>query len=364
MSQRGHRRESNASAAAGTSTRPGVLAAAQAGDERSFESLIEPHRRELHLHCYRMLGEVHDADDAFQESLLRAWRGLGRFEPRAPLRAWLYRIATNVCLTTLESRRANQGRSMPSRRSPSDEAPGHLGPYPDRLLDQVPAAEHEPGVAVEHAERVGLAFVAAVQLLTARQRAVLLLRDVLGFTAREVSSLLDTSVAAVNSARQRAHATLEQARSTGNIARPHSPTSDDTERELVRSFAHAWREADVDRLVQLLVHDALLAMPPQPLRVVGRDNVAAFLVSAPAGGQLDRLRLVEARANDQPVLAAYLLDLASGRAHAYAILVLALDGGAITSITRFGDPRLFDRLGLPRTVADTPAATWVDRATR
>lgn len=363
MSQREHHRESTAGAVAGTSARPGVLAAAQAGDERSFEVLIEPYRRELHLHCYRMLGEVHDADDALQEALLRAWRGLGRFEPRAPLRAWLHRIATNVCLTMLASRQADQGRSVPSRRSPIDEGPGHLGPYPDRLLDHVPATERGPGLEVEHAERVGLAFVAAVQLLPARQRAVLLLRDVLDFSAREVSSLLDTSVAAVNSALQRARATLERARSTEHVARPHSLTPNDAQRELVRNFAHAWREADVDGLVQLLVHDALLTMPPQPLRLVGRDDVAAFLVSAPAGGQLGRLRLVEAAANRQPVLAAYLLDPASGRAHAYALLVLALDGGAITSITRFGDPRLFARLGLPRTVDDTPEASWADGAT-
>lgn len=358
---REHHRGSAKGAVSGTSARPAaqqdVLASAQAGDERSFELLIEPYRRDLHLHCYRMLGEVHDADDALQESLLRAWRSLSRFEPRAPLRAWLYRIVTNVCLTTLASRQTDRGGSASFRRPPIDEASAHLGPYPDRLLDQVPAAEYEPGVALEHAERVGLAFVAAVQLLPARQRAVLLLRDVLDFSAREVSGLLDTSVAAVNSALQRARSTLERERSTGHFARSHSPSSTDAERELVRDFAHAWRQADVDGIVRLLVRDALLTMPPQPLRVVGCDSVAAFLVSAPAGGQLDRLRLVEATANRQPVLAVYLLDPASGQAPTYAILVFALDGGAITSITRFGDARLFARLGLPQTVEDTSEAT-------
>ena len=294
------------------------------GDQRAFEELTAPLRRELFLHCYRMLGSLHDADDALQETMLRAWNGLERFEPRAPLRAWAYRIATNVCLTML------------ARRRPE------LQPLPDEMLNA--HGPQEPG-ADAHAERretVELAFVAAVQALPPRQRVVLLLRDVLGWSAREVAELLETSVAGVNSALQRARSTLDREREAGTLTRPHVPPADEAERELVRRFIEAWQASDVDGLVRLLADDALLTMPPQPIRVEGRDALGEFLRTRPAGGRLERFRLVPARANGQPAVGLYL----DGEAH--AVMTLSLDGaGAIAGLTRFGDPSLFAAFGLP-----------------
>jgi RNA polymerase sigma-70 factor (TIGR02960 family) len=309
-----------------------LLEAAQAGDEQAFERLTAPFGRELHAHCYRMLGSLHDADDALQETLVRAWNGLGRFEPRAPLRAWMYRIATNVCLTAADRR---------SRRAlPQDDLP-ELEPFPDRLLDE-PAG---PEARAEERETIELAFVAAVQLLPPKQRAVLLLRDVLGWSAREVAELLETSVPSVTSALQRARATLEGERRAGRLARSHAPPPDAVERELVRRFVEAWQASDVDAIVGLLAEDALLTMPPLPIRVSGRDAVGEFLRTRPAGGRLDRFRLAETRANRQPSLALYLEEDGVHRAH--AVMTLALDGDRIAGLTRFGDVRLFERFGLP-----------------
>jgi RNA polymerase sigma-70 factor, ECF subfamily len=287
------------------------------------ELLAAPLRRELHLHCYRMLGSLHDADDALQETLLRAWRARDSFEPRAPVRAWAYRIATNVCLTALE------------RRERRKEDPlAHLEPFPDRLLAG-PEADAEAREAVE------LAFVAAVQLLPPRQRAVLLLRDVLGWSAREAAELLDTSVASVNSALQRARATVEREHREGRVGRAHAPAAGEVERELVRRFVAAWHAADVDAIAALLAEDALLTMPPLPLRVAGREAIGEFLRTRPAGGRLERFHLVETAANGRPAVALYL----DGEAH--AVMTLGLQDGEIAALTRFGDPRLFERFGLP-----------------
>jgi RNA polymerase sigma-70 factor (ECF subfamily) len=302
-----------------------LLDAALAGDEQAFERLTGALRREIYLHCYRMLGSLDDADDAVQETLVRAWRALARFEPRAPLRAWLYRIATNVCLSALE------------RRARRREEP-RLDPFPDRLLDEV--APGPDAYAVER-ESVQLAFVAAVQVLPPRQRVVLLLRDVLDWSAREVADLLETSVASVNSALQRARAGLEREREAGLLTKAHSPPESEVERRLVRRFVEAWQATDVDGLVALLAEDALLTMPPLPLRVAGSDAIGEFLSTRPAGGQLHRFRLVETRANRQPAVALYL----DGEAH--AVMTMALDGGEIAALTRFGEPRLFPRFGLP-----------------
>jgi RNA polymerase sigma-70 factor (ECF subfamily) len=336
-----------------TQTEIDSLVAARMGDEVAFEELTGPFQRELHVHCYRMLGALPDADDALQETLLRAWRQLDRFEPRAPFRAWLYRIATNVCLTTLARRaRRNEVAAadlevvLTNGRPPEGE-PMHLEPYPDRLLDELAPATPGPEATVEREESVELAFVAAVQLLPPRQRATLLLRDVIGYTTAEVATMLATSVAGVNSALQRARATLERERHAGRITRAHARTDGAIEQPLVRRLIDAWHAADVGAIVSLLTEDALLTMPPEPERYVGRDVLCSFFATVPAGGRLDRFRLVPTRANRQPAVAAYLRDGDDGVYWAHAVVVLAIQGEAIASIVRFADPDLFARFCLP-----------------
>ncbi len=313
------------------------LEQARAGDERAFERLLDPHRAPLHRHCYRMLGDVYDADDALQETVTRAWRHLTGFEPRAPFRAWLYRIATNVCLSAIsaDTRRRDREIPMTTDAEPLDEALAHLTPY---------AEVH--GSAAADDETLQLAFIAAGQLLPPRQRAVLLLRDVLDFSAREVAAMLETSSQAVNSALQRAHATVERERDAGQLARPHEPASAAVERDLARRFATAWQSADIDGLVRLISEDALLTMPPEPLRVVGRAAVGEFLAAGPFSDPARGFTARETRANDQPAVALHRQDSESYRFSPYAILALSLRGEEVASITRFADPRLFPRLGL------------------
>jgi RNA polymerase sigma-70 factor (ECF subfamily) len=313
-----------------------LLAAARGGDERAFAGLLEPHRRVLHVHCYRLLGSLHDADDALQETALKAWRGIGGFEPHGSFRAWLYRIATNVCLRALE-RRSRQPELLDPEEA---EAVLHLQPYPDRLLES----------EVEERESIGLAFVTVMQLLPSRQRAVLVLRDVLGWSAREVAELLGDSVASVNSALQRGRERLERERTAGRLARDHTPASRDTEALIIERFLAAWEAVDVDAIVDLLADDAVMTMPPEPLRVVGRRDIGDFLRTVPAAGALEKIRLLATRANGQPALAAYLLN-DSGEFEPYGVMVLALEGQSVASITGFaGQPELFPQLGLPAMV--------------
>jgi RNA polymerase sigma-70 factor (ECF subfamily) len=307
-----------------------LFAAARAGDERAFVELTSPHRAALHRHCYRLLGSVHDADDALQETLLRAWRAIDRFEPRAPVAAWLYRIATNVCLRTLEQ----------ARRTPAP-VDAHLEPYPDLATE---GADSE----AEAREAIGLAFVAAMQLLPPRQRAVLVLRDVLDWSAREVAELLDESVAAVNSLLQRARERLAREREERTLARMHAPASGEVEAAVMRRFQAAWEAVDIDAIVELLAEDALMTMPPEQLRVAGGAEIAAFFATVPLGGRLDRIRLLAARANGQPVLGAYADEDGRGVFPAYGVMVFALEGDRIAGITGFARrPELFARLGLP-----------------
>jgi RNA polymerase sigma-70 factor (TIGR02960 family) len=304
-------------------------------DEESFQALVEPHRRALHLHCYRMLGSIHDADDALQETLLRAWRGIDRFEPRSPIAAWLQTIATNVCLTALGRR--ERRRELPASELEEEawnERLLHLQPYPDQLLDDL-----------VRRESVELAFVTAVQLLPPKQRAVLLLRDVLGWSAKETADALGDSVAAVNSALQRARATIERARSLG--AREHRPEAATNERDLLRRFMEAWDAADVDGIVQLLARDAVMTMPPEPMYASGSQAIGAFFATVPAGGRLEEIRLVLTAANRQPALAAYLRDPVDGVYRAYGVMVFAFAGEAISGIVGFADASLFERFGLP-----------------
>jgi RNA polymerase sigma-70 factor (ECF subfamily) len=313
-----------------------LLAAASAGDEQAFVHLTAPLRRRLHAHCYRMLGSVHDADDALQETMLRAWRGIERFEPRAELSSWLYRIATNVCLRMLEQR---------GRREAIVDA--YLQPYPDALLDP-----ETPEQEAERRETIGLAFVAAMQLLPPRQRAALVLRDVLGWSARETADALDISVPAANSALQRARGRVDDEQRAGTLARAHRPADERTEQALMRRFVDAWEAVDVEGLTRLLASDALMTMPPEPMHVVGPAEIGGFFATVPMEGRLDLIRLLDARANGQPALAAYVREPGAASSRAYGLMVFALEGGRIAGITGFaGYPELFPRFGLPLELA-------------
>jgi RNA polymerase sigma-70 factor, ECF subfamily len=310
-----------------------LLAAATAGDEEAFVQLTAPLRRRLHVHCYRMLGSVHDADDALQETMLRAWRGIGRFEPRAELSSWLYRIATNVCLRMIEQR----GR----RDSASIDA--YLQPYPDGLLEPVTPEEE-----AERRETIGLAFVTAMQLLPPRQRAALVLRDVLGWSAREAADLLGVSVAAANSALQRARDRVESERREGSLARVHRPIDERAEAALMRRFVEAWEAVDIERLTALLADEALLTMPPDVMRIVGPAEIAGFFATVPMDGRLELIRLQPTRANGQPALAAYVQESDGEPFRAYGIMVFAVEGDRIGGITGFaGYPELYPVFELP-----------------
>ncbi|MBP2053873.1 RNA polymerase sigma-70 factor (ECF subfamily) [Streptomyces griseochromogenes] len=333
-----------------------TLDRARAGDGEAFRELTEPYRRELQVHCYRILGSVQDAEDTVQETLLAAWRGLGGFRERASVRAWLYRIATNRCLNALRDTGRRPRPAQPARR-PLDvpeptrrSEPAWFEPYPDALLEDLPDTAPGPEARYETREALALSFVAGLQHLPPRQRAVLVLRDVLGFPAAEVADLLDSSGVSVNSALQRARTALggeRPARDRERAPLPRSPR----ERELVGRFVDALENSDVDRLVALLTEDAWLTMPPEPLAYQGPTAIAGFYQALPWwGGQA--LRLLPTRANGQPAFGSYLLDPHSPIAHAYGLVVLTLEGDRISSVTRFGDNGLFPLFGLPRTLRD------------
>ncbi len=316
-----------------------LVEAARRGDEAAFGDLISPHERALHLHCYRLLGSLHDADDALQETMLNAWRGISAYEPRAHLSSWLYRIATNVALRMIER-----------RADPPDPIDLHLQPYPDHLLDELAGPDGDPEAAAIQAEGIGLAVVAAIQLLPARQRAVLVLRDGLGWRAQEVAELLGCTVAAANSSLQRARATIAREHELGTLARRHAPASRGDEERVVRRFREAWAAVDVPAIVTLLTDDALMTMPPVAMRLVGVEPIAEFFATQPAGGHLDRIELVETRANRQPALVSYSDEAGGGVGAAYGVMVLAIEGSRIAGFTGFPwDLDLFGRLGLPLT---------------
>ena len=321
----------------GTETPPAdLLQAARGGDSRAFQALVAPHLRVLHLHSYRMLGSYGEAEDAVQETLLRAWQGLAGFEGRAPLLHWLYRITTTTCLKMIRDR----------RREPATTADvAWLQPYPDTLLDQIATADADPAGIAERRESVALAFIAALQLLPASQRAVLILRDVLAWPARDVASLLDTSVAAVNSALQRARATLAAANPAAAASRPLSRG----ERRVLDAFVRAWQACDIPALAALLRDDVTLTMPPQGIQITGRHPVADFFSTVPAAGRLDLIQLVTTRANGHPSLAAYLPGDRTSGCRGYGIMVITVAGGQIATITGFPDPALFPVFGLPLT---------------
>jgi RNA polymerase sigma-70 factor (TIGR02960 family) len=328
---------------------------ARAGDGEAFRRLTGPHRRELQVHCYRMLGSVQDAEDALQETMLAAWRGLDGFEGRASLRTWLYQVATSRCLNAL---RAARRRPEPAPYDPGAELPEPtrlgevtwLQPYPDELMAGLADRDPGPEARYERREAISLAFVTALQLLPPRQRAVLILRDVLGFRASETAAMLETTQESVTSALKRARATIAAQDPGGrDTARPPEPGSA-AERELTERFTRAFETRDLDALVALLADDVRVAMPPVPLEYHGRDLAARFFaVTAFRPGRSWRLR--PARANGQPAFAVYNPDPHSAIAHANGLLVVTLAGDRVSGLTRF-DNAVLGWFGFPRTVPD------------
>jgi RNA polymerase sigma-70 factor (ECF subfamily) len=335
-----------------------LLERARGGDEAAFAGLVDRFSGELKLHCYRIVGSVQDAEDLVQETLLAAWRGLDRFEGRASLRSWLYRIATNRCLNALrDGRGRTRERGAPPEGTPAPPQPTRLRdpvwlePYPDTLLDGLVDRAPQPGARYETREAIGLAFVVALQRLPPRQRAVLVLRDVLAFRAREVAEMLGTSEVAVNRTLQRARATIEQ--TTPPAGREAAPLPGSrAERELVARFTASFEAGDIPGILALLTHDAVLTMPPEPLEYEGTHAIGRFLSTVPAGGALERFRLVPTRANGQPAFGCYLRDPRAPIRHAYGLMVLTLSGNQITAITGFPDTTVFRSFGLPRTLPD------------
>jgi RNA polymerase sigma-70 factor (TIGR02960 family) len=329
-----------------------TLSRARAGEENAFRELVDPYRAELQLHCYRILGSLQDAEDQLQETLVAAWRGLESFEGRASLRAWLYRIATNRCLNALRDRRRRpQEVRMVDPPEPTRRAePIWLDPYPDVLLEGLADAAPGPDARYETRESVGLAFVAALQHLPPRQRAALVLRDVLGFHTAEAAEMLDSSEASVKGALQRARVTLDERMPAGG--RERAPLSRSArERELLGRFAAAVERGDVDSMVSLLTDDAWVTMPPEPYEYQGRQAIGRFLEDRQARRGAN-LRLVPTRANGQPAFACYLPDARAAITRAYALFVLTLEGDRISAITWFGDRSLFPHFGLPRTLPE------------
>ena len=325
-----------------------LLDKARAGDQAAFSELVARYETGIRLHCYRMLGSFHDAEDVTQEVLVRAWRHLGSFDGRSSLHTWLYRIATNRCLTS-RARRVPEAPAGAAFAPPPPNAPeaevADLQPFPDAYLGGL--VPQEPGAVYDLRESVSLAFLTVIQLLPARQRAVLLLRDVLGFSAAETAQQLEMTVAGVNSALQRARAALEPHRASGRIPGKPRPAGDESERRLIGRYVAAWHANDVPALLSLLREDALLTMPPFPAAYGGRHAIGKFLRSVPAGGRLDQITLVPARANLQPAVAAYIGDNDGGGCSAYGIMVLTVDGDHIIEITGFADPALFKAFCLP-----------------
>ena len=330
-----------------------TLDRAREGDEQAFRDLTDPHRRELQVHCYRILGSVQDAEDMVQETLLAAWRGLAGFEERASLRSWLYRIATNRSLNWLRDSDRRPKSMLGADGWPDMPEPTRVGepiwlqPYPDSLLEGLPDRADGPEARYETKEAVGLAFVSGLQRMAPMQRAVLVLRDVLGYRAAEVAGMLDSTEAAVSSALQRARATMEEApaRPEG-AALPDSPA----ERELLSRFADAFERTDVDALVALMTDDAWVRMPPERYEYQGHAAIAEFIRTRSIWQPGVRLQVVPTRANGQPAFGYYVRDAQTGIARAAGLMVLTLEGDRVSALTRFGDTGVFPFFGLPRTV--------------
>ena len=334
--------------------RSGLIARARTGDSEAFAELTEPYRRELQVHCYRMLGSFQDAEDAVQETMLAAWQGLGNFtEDRASLRTWLYKIATNRCLNALRSARRRPAKEWDVPRVEPPE-PTRLGevvwlqPYPDALLDDAAGAPPGPEARYEQAEAISLAFVTALQVLPPRQVAVVILRDVLGFHAREVADMLEVTVESVTSALKRARSSLQRRLPPGDGHQPPPAAASPAEEAIVAKFVSAWESADLNALVALLTDDVFVSMPPMPFEYQGRDMVARFCASLFGAGR--SFDLVPARANGQPAFGAY-LRTPDGIRHGTGLYVLTLAGGRICAMTRF-EASVLPWFGLPRSLPD------------
>jgi RNA polymerase sigma-70 factor (TIGR02960 family) len=328
-----------------------TLARARDGDEEAFRELTDPYRRELQLHIYRIVGSAQDAEDVLQETLVAAWRGLDRFEGRASFRAWLYRIATNRSLDALRAsrRRPEDLMRMTEVPEPTRRAePIWLQPYPDVLLEGIPDEAPGPEARYETREAIALAFIVGLQQLPPRQRAVLVLRDVLGFRAAEVAEMLETSEASVNSLLRRARAAFETRLPAAGRERAPLPSSK-VEQEVVGRLADAFEAGDIDGVVALLTDDAWLTMPPEPYEYQGHAAVAAFLEDR-AVRRGASLRLVPTRANGQPAFGCYFPVPQTTIARPYGLLVLTLEGEQISAMTWFADSSVFPLFGLPRTL--------------
>lgn len=341
-----------------------LLARARAGDGDAFGELTEPFRRELHVHCYRILGSVQDAEDVMQETMVAAWRGIARFEGRSSLRMWLYRIATNQCLNSLRGsvRRVTRSRQraegqmgqmmgpmgqMPPLPEPAtDNEPLWLEPYPDVMLDELADTSPGPAARYEARESISLAFIAALQHLPPRQRATLVLRDALGFRAAETADILGCTLDAVNGSLKRARASVTGLLPADGLSRAPLPGSP-VERELLARFTDAFERGDVDALVAMLTDDTWLTMPPLPFGYRGREAAAHLLSVVSFRGGSRRFRLVAARANGQPAFGCYITDAQAPIAHAHGLIVLTLNGDRIAGVTRFLDNSVLPRFGLP-----------------
>jgi RNA polymerase sigma-70 factor, ECF subfamily len=317
-----------------------LLDAARGGDEDAFRRLVEPHRGELHAHCYRMLGSIHDAEDAYQDAMLRAWRGLSGLEDRGSLRAWLYRISTNTSLDAIARR---PKRVLPVDYGPAadpHDGPGEpivesiwVEPYPDEKLG-IEDGYAGPEARYEQREAVELSFIAALQHLPANQRAILILREVLGFSAKEVAESLETTVASVNSGLQRARKAVDERLPEQSQQATLRSLGDDGLREVVDRYVDAWERNDVDTVVELLAEDATFAMPPLATWFGGRDEIEVFLAGSPLSGDW-RWRVVRTRSNGQPALAYYSWDEEEAGYMPFALNVLALRGNRIKEVTAF-----------------------------
>jgi RNA polymerase sigma-70 factor (TIGR02960 family) len=320
-----------------TAMRADLISRARAGDGDAFRELIEPHRRELQVHCYRMLGSFQDAEDALQDTLLAAWQNFGGFEARSSLRTWLYRIATNRCLNARRSasRRPAKEWDVPGVEPPEPSRLGEvvwLEPFSDALLAGTIDVPLGPEARYRQTESISLAFVTGLQLLPPRQLAVLILRDVLGFRGNEVADMLDTTVESVNSALKRARASMQRRRAPAADREPAPAANSPSEDAIVNKFISAWESADLDSLVALLTDDVFISMPPMPFEYEGRDLVARFCAGIFGAGR--RFDLVRTRANGQPAFGAYLRS-SSGVSHGIGLYVLTLNGDQISAMTRF-----------------------------